>query len=88
MAEFCTCGSLMIQGACSNKNCSFHKAKEKKAKKISSSNDGKATLKKELKKESKKEPGNKTEGTKKKKSQVVTYSLSEYYERKKQEEDS
>lgn len=26
MAEFCTCGSLMLEGSCTNKNCSNRSA--------------------------------------------------------------
>lgn len=26
MTHFCTCGSLMVKGQCSNKNCSAHAA--------------------------------------------------------------
>ncbi len=39
MAEFCTCGSLMIEGSCTNKNCVNKVGKSTTAKKTRAKKD-------------------------------------------------
>lgn len=46
MAEFCKCGSIVIDGKCTNKNCAVHKASATagKEKSLSGGSKSKASL--------------------------------------------
>lgn len=70
MAEFCKCGSLVIQDKCSNKNCSFRTDKPTAGSKTSASKSKGSAEKKA------KTPGNSSRRS----SKVVTFKLSDFME--------